>query len=172
MKNYYYYYFCFCRLKFKIVPDSEYKDIYYNQLYDPTFKGTVLTCDIEHALNVYNSQTRIPTRFVPIPITSSYYAFGFLYPNLWNERLQEIMSGLITGGIINHHLEVYTKSKWNLNVDEFESEKIVLNLSHLGFGFQICFILLYSALVVFIFELIFKWVVHKSKLKLWFLKHH
>ena len=146
----------------EIASNSDYREIYFSKLFDSSFTGTILTCDIEHALNIYNSQTRIPTKFVSIPITSSYYAFGFLYPNLWNERLQEIISGLITGGIINYHLEKYTKSKWNFILDDIESEKVVLNLSHLGFGFQICFFLLYLALVVFIIELILKRFVLRS----------
>jgi len=146
----------------EIVSNPDYREIYFSKLFDSTFKGTILTCDIEHALNIYYSRVRMPIRFVSIPITSSYYAFGFLYPNLWNERLQEIISGLINGGIINYYLDIYTKSKWNLNLDDIESEKIVLNLSHLGFGFQICFFLLYIALVVFIIELIFKRFVLRS----------
>lgn len=95
----------------------------------------------------------MPKRFVPVPITKSYYAVGFSYENLWNERLEEIIEGLISGGIINFHLEKYTKSKWNVMDQNIETEKVVLNMSHLGFGFQICFFLLYLAFLVFLVEL-------------------
>lgn len=39
----------------------------------------------------------------------------------------------------------------------FEPEKIVLNLDHLGFGFQICFFSAYFALVTFVGELTWYW---------------
>ena len=138
---------------------------------NPSFTGTVLTCNIEHQLNIYFSQVPIPKRFIPTPITKSFYAIGFLYPNLWNERLQEIIEGLITGGIINLHMARFTKTKWNLDNNDFEMEKVVLNFSHLGFGFQICFFMIYASFLMFLGELIvFRWnrkdkqeVVHKNK---------
>jgi len=130
---------------------------------DPLFTGTVLTCDIEHEMNIFYTQTPIPKRFVTTPITKSFYAIGFLYPNLWNERLQEIIEGFITGGIINFHLERFTKSKWNLEENHFETEKVVLNLSHLGFGFQICFFMIYAAFLVFLGELFWSWSKQRVK---------
>jgi len=106
----------------------------------------------------------MPPRFISIPITKIYYAIGFDDLNIWAERFNEIIDGLISGGIINNILERMTKSKWNLmKVNEGESEKIVLNLSHLGFGFQICFCALYAALVIFILEFFVFWVKNCSK---------
>ena len=100
----------------------------------------------------------ITSRFIPSPITKSYYAFGFMYPNLWNERLNEIISDLITGGFVNYHLEKMTKSKWNLMQAQFETENVVLNLHHLGFGFQICLIFAYLAFLTFLFEIVWVWM--------------
>jgi hypothetical protein len=108
----------------------------------------------------------MPKRFVPIPITKIYFAMGFDDLNIWAERFEEIIEGLISGGIINFLVEKMTKSKWNLLKIQERSEKIVLNLSHLGFGFQICFFALYTALLVFILELFVFWtikIVNKSK---------
>jgi len=114
-----------------------YKEIYYDYLNDPSFEGTIATCDIVHDLNSYIMEKPLPKRFIPIPITKSSNAFGFMHPNLWNERLQEIIDGLLSGEIINHWLEKFTKSKWALMLNEVENHQIVLNLSHLGFGFQL-----------------------------------
>jgi len=125
--------------------------------------GTILTCDIEHSLNMYYLRTPIPKRFVSIPITKSYYAVGFSYANLWNERFEEIIEGLITGGIVNFHLEKYTKSKWNLMSQDSESEKVVLNMSHLGFGFQICFFALFATFLVFCVERAVKFKCEKPE---------
>ncbi|CAG9811075.1 unnamed protein product [Chironomus riparius] len=152
-------------LNTETVSNHVYTEIYTNKISDPSFTGTVLTCDIEHQLNIYFSQVSFPKRFIPTPITKSFYAIGFLYPNLWNERLQEIIEGFITGGIINLHMERFTKSKWNLENNDFETEKVVLNLSHLGFGFQICFFMIYAAFLVFFGELIVLWKDRKDKLK-------
>lgn len=106
----------------------------------------------------------MPKRFVSVPITKIYYAIGFDDLNIWAERFHEIIDGLISGGIINFILEKMTKSKWNLmKVNEGESKKIVLNLSHLGFGFQICFCAFYAALVIFILEFFVFWVKNCSK---------
>jgi hypothetical protein len=41
--------------------------------------------------------------------------------------------------------------------NQLDSERVVLNLSHLGFGFQICFFALYAAFLVFCLELVVKW---------------
>jgi len=89
-----------------------------------------------------------------------------MYSNLWNERLQEIIEGFITGGIVNLHLERFTKSKWNLEKNDFETEKVVLNLSHLGFGFQICFFMTYAAFLVFLGELIVNWMKRRVKVNI------
>ncbi|KAL7013005.1 hypothetical protein ACKWTF_015144 [Chironomus riparius] len=150
-------------LDMKIVSNRDYTEIYMNKISNPLFTGTVLTCNIEHQLNIYYSQLSLPKRFIPTPITKSFYAIGFLYPNLWNERLQEIIEGFITGGIINLHMERFTKSKWNLENNDFETEKVVLNMSHLGFGFQICFFMIYAAFLVFLGELIVLWKYRKEK---------
>jgi hypothetical protein len=106
---------------------------------------------------MYYSESSLPKRFVPVPISKSYYAVGFSFPNLWNERLLEIVEGLVTGGIVNYHLEKFTKSKWSSMDNKFDSRRVVLNLSHLGFGFQICFFALYAAFLVFCVELMVKW---------------
>ncbi|KAL7014624.1 hypothetical protein ACKWTF_016034 [Chironomus riparius] len=143
-------------LDIAMIPINEYTALYFDNLTNPSFPGAILTCDVEHSLNTYYIQAPIPKRFVPIPITKSYYAVGFAYSNLWNERLNEIIEGLITGGIINFHLDKYTKSKWNLMGQKSESEKVVLSLSHLGFGFQICFFALFAAFLVFCVELAVK----------------
>jgi hypothetical protein len=144
-------------LKIQVVPFSEFTNIYINNLTDPIFTGTVMSCDIEHDLHMHYLKTIRKKRYVSIPLTNSYYTLGFLYPNLWEERFVEIIEGLITGGIINWYLEKYTKSRWNVQTEELTSRKIVLNLSHLGFGFQICFFALYVALLVFCMEIIFGW---------------
>ncbi|CAG9811424.1 unnamed protein product [Chironomus riparius] len=132
-------------LKLKFIPLLDYSQIYLQNLTDPTFTGTVLTCDIEHEMSIYYMQRPMAKRFISTPISRSSYALGFVYPNLWNERLQDIVEGLITGGIINMFLERFTKSRWNLESGNFESDKVVLNLSHLGFGFQICIFAIYGA---------------------------
>jgi len=145
-------------MSFKIVSPSEYTDIYIENLTDPSFTGTVLTCDIEHKLHSFYKAISMPRIFIPTPITKSYYGIGFKYPNLWAERFNEIVEGLVTGGIMNFFLERMTKSKWNLmNINE-DPEKVVLNLSHLGFGFQICFMSIYVALVVLILEITINWI--------------
>lgn len=100
----------------------------------------------------------IARRFVPVPLTKSYYAMAFVYQNLWNERLQEIIDRLISGGIIDHFLNRKLNSRWNLMPREFQSEKVILNLTHLGFGFQICFFVLYGSLLVFFGELFVFWI--------------
>lgn len=144
-------------LNTKAISSYEYTQTYLEYISNPSFTGAILTCDIEHEMFIFFSQVPIPKRFIPTPITRSIYAIGFVYPNLWNERLQEIIEGFITGGIINLHLERITKSKWNLEKNDFESEKVVLNLSHLGFGFQICFFMIYAAFLTFLGELFVFW---------------
>lgn len=143
----------FSSLNVKILEFVDYTKIYIYNTSDSSFTGTVLSCDIEHNLNMHYLKIKSPTRrFVSIPITSSYYTMGFLHFNLWEERLDEIIEGLITGGIINWYVEKYTKSKWN-EMSMESSQKVVLNLSHLGFGFQICFYALYVSFLVFLVEL-------------------
>lgn len=122
-----------------------------------------MTCDLEHMLRCFYHELFLPERFVQTPFTKSYYALKFLYPNLWNEKILEIVSGLITGGILNYHLESLTKSQWNIK-DKPQTQNIVLNLSHLGFGFQICFFLLYGSLLTFMLEFLVFWMVKKSKM--------
>ena len=138
------------RLRMQIVPIINFSNIYINNLSDPSFTGTALSCDVEHELHMYYFKTQRAKRFVSAPVTNSYYTIGFLYPNLWDERLEEIIEGLITGGIIDWYFEKYTKSKWNTKAYEAPSKKVVLNLSHLGFGFQICFYVLYVAFLKWI----------------------
>jgi len=150
-------------LKTIALTNKEYSDFYYHNLTDPSIRGSVLTCDVEHNLNMFYVEHPLPNRFVPVPISKSYYAVGFSFPNLWNERFLEIIEGLVTGGIINHHLEKYTKSKWNFLCNQFDSRKVVLNLSHLGFGFQICFFALYAAFLTFCLELVIKWYRSRTK---------
>jgi hypothetical protein len=136
---------------------ENYTTYYIYNLTDPSTVGAVLTSDIDHNLNMYYYERPLPKRFVPVPISKSYYAVGFSFPNLWNERLLEIVEALITGGIVNYHLEKYTKSKWSEMSNQLDSERVVLNLSHLGFGFQICFFALYAAFLVFCLEIVVKW---------------
>ena len=143
----------------KVVPLKEYTDIYIENLTDPSFTGTVLTCDIEHKLHSFYKEISMPRRFVPTPISKSYYGIGFLYPNLWAERFNEIVEGLVSGGIMNFYLERMTKSKWNLMDANDDPEKVVLNMTHLGFGFQICFFSIYFALLTFVLEIIVHWIV-------------
>lgn len=145
------------------VSNQEYSNIYFNKLTNPSFKGTIITCDLEHALNVFYSKTPMPKRFVPIPISNSFYGVGFEFKNMFAERFDEIIQGLVTGGIMKYIVEKMTKSKWNMMDIHVKSEKIVLNLSHLGFGFQICFFALYSALVTFILEFFVFWVINRSR---------
>jgi len=106
----------------------------------------------------------MPRRFVPVPLTKSYYGMAFLYQNLWNERLQEIIDGLISGGIIDNFLNKKIKSRWNLMPQVFKSEKVILNLTHLGFGFQICFFVLYGSLLVFLGELFVFWITNMNQI--------
>jgi len=153
------------RLNEKFLPFEDFFEIYIHNLSNPSFTGTVLTCDLEHELNIHFTQIQMPKRFVPIPITKIYYAIGFDDLNIWDERFHEIIEGLISGGIINYILEKMTKSKWNLMKVQSESEKIVLNLSHLGFGFQICFFALYAAFVIFILEFLVFWVKNCDRTK-------
>ena len=75
--------------------------IYTQNLTDPSFKGVIYTCDLEHELNTLFMNPPNLKAFVLNSITKSYYAVGFSYPNLWNERFQEIIESLITVGIIN-----------------------------------------------------------------------
>jgi len=145
------------------VPSQEYSDIYFDNLTDPSFRGTILTCDLEHALNIFYSKTPMPKRFVPIPISSSFYGVGFEYDNIFAERFDEIIQGLVTGGIMKHIVEKMTKSKWNMMEVHVKTEKVVLNLSHLGFGFQICFYALFTALVAFILEFFVFCVKNRSR---------
>jgi len=126
-------------------------------LTDPSFKGVIYTCDLEHELNTLFLNAPNLKAFILNSITKSYYAVGFSYPNLWNERFQEIVEGLITGGIINQYLKKYKDYSRKSKVEDLESDKVILNLSHLGFGFQICFFVIYSALVVFLIELLVFW---------------
>ena len=132
-----------------------------NNLTDPSFTGTFLSSDVEHDISMHYLETKMAKRFVSAPIMNSYFTMGFFYPNLWDERLEEIIEGLITGGIINWHLEKYTKSKFNAKTREY-SQKVVLNLSHLGFGFQICFYMLYIALLAFCMEIVIRYFRKKS----------
>lgn len=145
-------------LDIEYVPWDVYTKIYTENITDPLFKGTILTSDIDHAMSIFYSETPYPKRYIPIPITKSFYSFGFLFPNLWDERLQEMISKFITGGIINYFLESMTKSKWNLMQPDLESEKVILSLKHLGFGFQICFFSAYIAFLTFLGELAYFWV--------------
>ena len=119
-------------------------------------------------MNIYYMRRPMTKRFIPTPISRSYYALGFVYPNLWNERLQEIVEGLITGGIINMYLERFTKARWNLEGGYFETDKVVLNLSHLGFGFQICFFVLFAAFLVFVGELFVFDCIFSVMVSCWF----
>ena len=43
-------------------------------------------------------------------------------------------------------------------------ENVVLNLSHLSFGFQISFFALYGSFLVFLIELIIFWVLKRKKI--------
>ena len=97
-------------------------------------------------------------RFISTHFSKSYYGIGFVYQNLWIERFHDIISDLITGGLVNYHLEEMTKSKWNMLPTYFETDNVVLNLNHLGFGFQICFISAYLAFVTFLIEIGYFWV--------------
>lgn len=122
-------------------------------LSDSSFKGTLFTCDINHKLDIVlfgAPRHKILSSYV---FPNSYYTLGFFYPNLWNERLSEIIEGLISGGIIKWKLEKWTKWKYKISSAPSENEKIVLNLSHLGFGFQICFFFNYVSFLVFLVEL-------------------
>ena len=105
----------------------------------------------------------MPKKFVPIPISYSFYGVGFEYKNIFAERFDEIIQGLVTGGIMKFLVEKMTKSKWNMMDIHVKSEKVVLNLSHLGFGFQICLFALFTALVVFILEFFVFCVKNRSR---------
>jgi hypothetical protein len=105
----------------------------------------------------------MPKRFVPIPISNSVYGIGFKYKNIFVERFDEIIQGLVTGGIMKYIVEKMTKSKWNMMDVHVKSQKVVLNFSHLGFGFQICLFALFSALVVFILEFFVFFIKNRSR---------
>lgn len=143
--------------------ENEYTDIYLENITDPSFTGTIFSSDLEHALNSFHLNMPLHQRTIPTPFSKSYYGIGFLYPNLWNERFSEIVSDLITGGFVNYHLEKMTKSKWNMMQTYFETENVVLNLHHLGFGFQICLILAYLAFVTFLVEIGYHWTKNFCK---------
>jgi uncharacterized membrane protein len=105
----------------------------------------------------------MPKRFVPVPLSNSFYGIGFEYENLFAERFDEIIQGLVAGGIMKYIVEKMTKSKWNMMDIHVKSEKIVLNMNHLGFGFQICFFTIFAALVVFILEFFVFCVINRSR---------
>ncbi|KAL7017485.1 hypothetical protein ACKWTF_010395 [Chironomus riparius] len=144
-------------LSTKVVSNTEFINIYYENLTDPSFTGTILTCDLEHKMSNFYRQIAMPERFVPTSFGKSYYGIGFQYPNLWAERFNEIVEGLVTGGIMNFYIERMTKSKWNQMEANDHSEKTMLDMTNLSFCFQICFFLLYLSFVLFIFELIVNW---------------
>ena len=139
------------------VSRDELLDMYMQNLTNPSFKGVIYTCDLEHIFNTLYMNAPNIKAFTLDSISKSYYAVGFLYPNLWNERLQEIVESLVTGGIVNQYLKKFTNVYKESNFEELKSDKIILNLSHLGFGFQICFFVLYSALFVFLMEFLVCW---------------
>jgi len=145
------------------VSNQEYSDIYFENLTDPSFKGTILTCDLEHALNVLHSKTPMPKRFVTISISSSFYGVGFAYYNIFAERFDEIIQGLVIGGIMKFIVEKMTKSKWNMMDVHVKTEKVVLNFSHIGFGFQICLFALFVTLVAFILEFFVFCIKNRSR---------
>ena len=132
---------------------------------DPSFKGVIYTCDLEHKLDIFYSDVPATKAIIVDSITKSFYAVGFLSPNLWNERFQEIVDGLITGGIINQYMKGYIDSMNEFKFEDLKADNVILNLSHLGFGFQICFFVLYSSLLVFLIELLVFWgsVCYKNK---------
>jgi len=59
-------------LNTEVVSSEVFADIYVNNISDPSFKGTVLTCDIEHEMNIFYQQSPIPKRFVSTPISKSF----------------------------------------------------------------------------------------------------
>jgi hypothetical protein len=155
-------------LHIEYVSEEEYSNIYLENITYPSFTGTVFSSDLESALNAHYLNVRLNRRFIPTPFSKSYYGIGFAYPNLWNERFHSIIEDLITGGFVNYHLEKMTKSKWNIVPTYFETENVVLNLDHLGFGFQICLIAAYLSFVTFLIEVGYFWVrnhLHRRKRK-------
>jgi len=97
--------------------------------------------------------------FVPAPMERYYHTFGFYYPNLWNERMKDIIEAAISGGIIKNIFEKYTKSKWNLMPFDIESGQLILDFDDLIIGFQICLFAYYAALLIFLAEVIVSWIV-------------
>ena len=75
----------------------------------------------------------------------------------------EIIERLVTGEILKYLLEQMTKSKWNMMEVHEKSAKYVLNLSHLDFGFQICFFVLFAALLTFLLEFFDYWIKHRYR---------
>jgi len=88
-----------------------------------------------------------------------YHAFGFYYPNLWNERMKDIIEGAISGGIIKNIFEEYTKSKWNLMPIDIESGQLILDFNDLIISFQFCLFAYYAALLIFLAEVIVSCIV-------------
>lgn len=144
----------FFRLNKKNVSKDEYRDIFIQNLTDPSFKGTVLTCDIFHELQNFYGKMSISRRYIPVPIQKAYFGVGFSELNFLDERLNEIVEGLVSGGIINHFIEKMTKSKWNLKDETKYPRKSKLDLNDLSFGFQSCLFLLCISFLVLILELI------------------
>lgn len=134
-----------------------------SEMLNKTSDRAIIEIKVECDLIIDVIETPMPKYSIQSPIPDSQYGFGFVYPNLWQERLQEIMEGLVTGGFINMLFDRYTKSKWNVISNELGMDRTLIDLSHLAFVFQICLIVYYGAFLVFIGELIVKRIMIKVK---------
>lgn len=133
---------------------------------DPSFTGAYFETQTEFDLMIDAAQTLTPKNPIQVPVADSQYAFGFVYTNLWNERLQEIIERLVPSGIINMHFDRYTKSKWNLMSNELGMDRNLIDIGHLKFVFQIYVIAGYVAFLVFLGERIIFSIIIKLKRKM------
>ena len=127
--------------------------------YDPSYNGSFLATDLEKQIGSTYRKMVFQNWFVPAPMARFHHIFGFFYPNLWNERMKDIIEGAISGGIINKMFEKYTKSRWNLESIEIDSDQLTMDFDDLILGFQICLFAYYAALVIFLAELIVSYII-------------
>jgi len=137
-----------------------------SDLSDPSFRGAYFETQTEFDLLIDATETPTPKNPIQVPFADSQYAFGFVYTNLWNERLLEIVEGLVSGGIIDMHLDRYTKSKWSLMSNELGMYRNLIGIEHLTFVFQIYVIAGYVAFLVLLGEGIIFLIEIKLKRKM------
>ncbi|KAL7013537.1 hypothetical protein ACKWTF_015453 [Chironomus riparius] len=142
-----------------VISDDTFNFVVLDDLFDPSYNGSLLLTDLEKQIGSTYRKMSIPDYFVPVPLERFHHIFGFLYPNLWNERMKKIIEGAICGGIIKKIFDKYTKSRWNLEPIDIDLDQLVMDFNDLILGFQISLFAYYAAFVILLAELVVAYII-------------